>query len=183
VGATQIRSKAASEEILSIYDLLRQYSPQLRALHVGPQILDMVASAAALIPVRENANSVIVFCFLVGPTPIQTMFLLQDMERCGQVLSDAKQSGFETSSAMKCALISCHAAQGETDEACKILERCLPWQYTHIECSLLPQSCCRRSDKCWHVFTASELRLFPRIASNCSFELCLRKVRKRGRVS
>ena len=38
------------------------------------------------------------------------------------LISDSNKSGFESSSAMRSALCTCHAAQGELDEAFQVLE-------------------------------------------------------------
>jgi len=46
------------------------------------------------------------------------------MDKCEAVLSDAKKCGFDTTLAMNIAVIHCYAAQGDTDNALKLLERC-----------------------------------------------------------
>ena len=63
--------------------------------HKSSEILDLVATAAGC---------------------------LQDMQALVQVFADAKQWGLTTSTAMKGALCSCHAAQGDTWEALTLLE-------------------------------------------------------------
>ena len=63
--------------------------------HKSSEILDLVATAAGC---------------------------LQDMQAIVQVFADAKQWGLTTSTAMKGALCSCHAAQGDTWEALALLE-------------------------------------------------------------
>ena len=85
-----IGSKAASKEIMVLWEQMRDNSP-----HMSSEILDFVATAAGC---------------------------LQDMQAIVQVFADAKQWGLTTSTAMKSALCSCHAAQGDTWEALTLLE-------------------------------------------------------------
>ena len=67
------------------------------------------------------------------------------MDRCTQVLSDAKSWGLDTSSAMRVALCTCHTAAGETEEALKILQLyvihlsplCISSESAFADCSVI----------------------------------------------
>jgi hypothetical protein len=117
----QIRSKAAAEEMCATYELLRGYPKHVN--HIGPEILDMVASATGWIQVCHTV-SIMRIALQLFRGRVDPSCLFQDMEKCEQVLSDAKAVGLDASPAMKAALCTCLAAQGDTDEALKILERC-----------------------------------------------------------
>ena len=122
---------------MTIYDRLCSYEDTIRAQHVGPEILDMVAHVAGLMKVCEYLRNRRVGLFVL----LTDNILLQDRERLNALLNDAKKLGFDLSNTMKVSIATCCAAEGETDEAIKVLNRyCTPVLITLI-CTCWLQCC------------------------------------------